>query len=76
MIRVSDAIDLDGPQLDVAASAANCSGGMACAMRYEVSSDNVITPSNYSDLPEQLLPFQSATVRHPNAPRALGTLAD
>ena len=68
MIRVSDAIDLDGPQLDVAASAANCSGGMACAMRFEISSDNVITPSNYSDLPEQLLPFQSGTLHRPHAP--------
>ena len=70
MIRVSDAIDLDGPQLDIAASAANCSGGMACAMRFEVSTDNVITPSNYSDLPEQLLPFQSGTLYRPHAPRS------
>jgi hypothetical protein len=69
MIRVSDAIDLDGPQLDIAALAANCSGGIPCAIRFDISENNVITPANYSDLPEQLLPFQSGTLRRPHAPR-------
>ena len=70
MIRVSDQIDLDGPQLDVAAAAANCSGGISCAIRFDIATNNVITPGNYSDLPEQLLPFQSGPLRRPHAPRS------
>jgi hypothetical protein len=50
--------------VDIAALAANCSGGIPCAIQFDIDSDNVITPANCSDLPEQLMPFQSTPSSH------------
>ena len=63
MVRVSPDIDLDGNQSSQIGylSSATCDGdgyGQPNCVRFDIAQNNVITPGNYSRLPEQLQPFQ------------------
>ena len=70
LVQVSEAIDLDGPQLEYAAGE-QCVApeGRGC-LRIGIGETNVLMSGNYSRLPEQLQPFASGTVYGDAAPAA------
>ena len=61
MVRVSPDIDLDASgQMEYLSSGA-CNGdgfGQPNCVRFDIADNSVVTPGNYSVLPEQLQPFQ------------------
>ena len=70
LVTVSDAIDLDGAQLEYAASTQCVTPQGRGCMRFEIGEANVLMSSNYSRLPDQLLPFVSGRVFVDAAPTA------
>lgn len=70
LVTVSDAIDLDGAQLEYAAGTQCVTPQGRGCMRFEIGEANVLMSSNYSRLPDQLLPFVSGRVFVDAAPTA------